>query len=308
MTSDKKHIKYEQLHAQLALQYLGEHRQAIGPEPTTEELIILREGNLDPVRRAQVMSHIAATPNIYVDTLRLVDTTESLEISELDNDAYMLNTNSKFSLVSWLTSMFRVPTFAGAGLAATLALVVIQFTPPQGLSKDINQLYADYGQYESADFRSLPHFKRRGKIPPPEGQSAEYYAALGGVYIGAMELGKPLPTNWFPIEGYREDLLPNLEISHYSATYELGRLTTIAHFKCQSSNDNDKFFSKAVAAMKQLSTPMKSSAKDSILSKQLATWITEEESAREKVCGFAAELTHFLWQPPNSTTPSIKES
>lgn len=256
----------------------------VGALPSDEELVALAEGQLDEVRRAQLLSHIAADENVYE---RWMDAVELLSLAD-EPLTGAAATESKPSLLSSLASGFNKllspQGFAGLATAAAGIFALTVFIAPPSTEAHIDELYSAHGSHWSTSPSELESVKAR-RI----GTNAQASAAKQAVYMGAQhgldDLGSEFPSEWLPSINLEPNSVSTLSTANYESLYNSGRLATIAHFKCQLSAA-PSFYTAADTALQGISKHLGESTND--ISVGLSAELASDHSDSEaRVCSFA---------------------
>lgn len=119
--SDEQLTPHDQVLVKLALlAHTGKHK-AKGDKPTSEELAMLIDGQLDYKRKEEVMSHINADPALFSQWTQLVD------IVNIENKQ-TVKFKEKTRWLAWLTNW---QTLAGSVAVAGIATVLIMHSPTE---------------------------------------------------------------------------------------------------------------------------------------------------------------------------------
>ena len=262
----------------------------VGAPPTVEEFGALYEGSLDDTRRAQVLSHIAADPEVYRAWIEvasaqstLIESLESTERPETAGESLLGR------LGSWVRESFAIPVGAGAFAAAALvAVLIIPGEEPGEALSEIDRMYGEYGTQWQVSPGTL--YDREVRGTSSTSVSGEEQALYEGLRQGLDQLGDEFPQKWLaPVEvdAQVESLAPELR----AALTDMGRLATLARFQCQLEG-SAAFFASAEQSMDRLAGKLELS--DSRLTVKLAKAIDQPGEPAERVCDFSREVVASL--------------
>lgn len=281
--------KREQAHAQLALKAVRGTATAVGEQPSLEELCALRDGQLDDTRRAQLLAYMADDEQIYQQWIGVLDANPMSAAAHEQGVA----AESKPGFFARLgLSGFRAPWAIGSAVAAVFAVSILVRTP-QLASVDnpqLDQLYSDYGSSWAASPATLPPLAIRssGHV---KSASAARQALFVGAEAGLQELGSDFTAAWLPKLDIDPDTVNDIDPDLFSSLHSSGKLTTLAHFKCQLQG-GPEFFARTSGVLDELRGSLLKQQGELALT--LAESIAAAKPAKEKVCGFARQVVAEL--------------
>jgi hypothetical protein len=239
--------KQDAAHALLGVISTDGNGQAVGAEPSDEELASYYEGGLNETRRAQILSYISNDPNVYTRWLSLVELGDLLSLKE--PLATTQSEQQKESLFARISSLFFSRMFLSGVSFASVALVIValQFNSK---TPSITNIYADYGELSSDIKVTLPTRSFSPFAAPPKPGDV---VLSEGVYQGLKQLDK---TMWFEdLHRYKFDvnkMLTDLDEVEAQLLLELGAWSAISFAYCHSGKDD--FFTASTETVQAIIT------------------------------------------------------
>lgn len=249
MTSSKltSNMKRNAL-AQLALQLDNKKiKDAVGTEPSDEDLTALYENQLDATRRAQIMEHIANSTTVHERWIRCV---ESLSYLEESNNPKSVTNKNKQGFFETLFDFVTIKQLLGGTLTAAMAFVVVisilpQQQPELNIELSLNDAYNSWGGKLENEWKTLPADQKptpvyssdRSFFSKPKIKSTVQQILETGFKISLDQIGgKPFKDFGIVITSLAS--LPNSDFSsikpeHYTTLVHTGQLAALAAIQCK---------------------------------------------------------------------------
>ncbi len=280
-------------------------RSALGPAPSSEDLAAFYDGKLSAVRRTQVLSHIANSPDRYRQWLALVDAAQTEAHAASARTVNSSLNKSWRTAAQWIKHARMKTVMLGGGAVAAVLALVITFTTEIPLYEDVYPyeeqvagLYSDYagdwvGGRPELNNDTLPSVKLRGNTSAPQSETERPSISARGDSIKtpiqkslARGLAQGLRSlgSEFRIVGFSLDAAEGAPRGEHEYLQALGKIAAIAYFKCRGKTTSE-FYRDADEIIRALA-PQLAQGEDPDTS-SLSVLLKGAGSQQERVCGAA---------------------
>ena len=228
---DEEH-NLESFYAEIALGVFS-HEDEVGGLVTDEELAAFIDKRLDQNERMAVLSKIANNPEIYRRLLNVY------ELKDLVETKTRVQFPSIGMIKRTLRSLMPAPKVWLSGGVFAVALVMALILKPLYFSYpgSVDELYAKYA--DSLSFGQNPgsKFPFRGEMFH-SGKTTRVKVFEKGMVEGLELLGGRYQFEGLPVYKLysKNDVIPAADMHGFNALYDIGKLTTLTYFYCQSES------------------------------------------------------------------------
>lgn len=259
--------KKERCLALLALHLQQETASSVkaGSVPSDEELEALGENNkklLNPLRRQQLLQHIAHDEKVYARWLAIIECRQSSEIPLAKNMPTMKLKNSFYNkkikgIFSSFKNRLRLIPIGGTATAMLAVLVAFIFLPgsPNLYQIKVDTVYDTYGDFLINSPQPILPSRSAGEATSEHTISPAKLLIKKGVQQGFINLHKELEkiNNQQSIPEWQSNsYVQNISQKDQDMLVSLGRLTILTHYQCLQKNQNYEFMQTALPIYKEL--------------------------------------------------------